>query len=81
MQFVTEANNYKKFIKDNQGLFEKTKPILFEDFIFMWSHLSDFGCNVVSSNPVHGKVYSIQYYVIKFVSDLQQVGGMKIIII
>ena len=24
---------------------------------------------VVSSNPVHGKVYSIQHYVIKFVSD------------
>jgi hypothetical protein len=24
----------------------------------------------VSSIPVHGKVYSIQHYVIKFVSDL-----------
>ena len=31
--------------------------------------------NIVSLNPVHGKVYSIQHYVIKFVSDLQQVGG------
>jgi hypothetical protein len=31
--------------------------------------------NVVSSNPVHGEVYSIQYYVIKFASDLRQVGG------
>jgi hypothetical protein len=31
--------------------------------------------NVVSSNPVHGKVYSIQHYMIKFVSDLQQVSG------
>jgi hypothetical protein len=30
---------------------------------------------VVSSNPIHGEVYSIQHYVIKFVSDLQQVGG------
>ena len=30
---------------------------------------------IESSNPVHGKVYSIQHYVIKFVSDLQQVGG------
>jgi hypothetical protein len=30
---------------------------------------------VVSLNPVHGEVYSIQHYVIKFVSDLQQVGG------
>jgi hypothetical protein len=31
--------------------------------------------NVVSSNPVHGEVYSIQHYVIKFVSDLRQFGG------
>jgi hypothetical protein len=27
---------------------------------------------VVSSNPAHGEVYSIQHYVIKFVSDLRQ---------
>ena len=27
-----------------------------------------------SSNPVHGEVYSIQHYVIKFVSDLPMVG-------
>jgi len=31
--------------------------------------------NVVSLNPAHGEVYSIQHYVIKFVSDLRQVGG------
>ena len=30
---------------------------------------------VVSSNPAHGEVYSIQHHVIKFVSDLWQVGG------
>ena len=30
---------------------------------------------VVNLNPIHGEVYSIQHYVIKFVSDLQQVGG------
>ena len=30
---------------------------------------------VVSLNPARGEVYSIQYYVIKLVSDLQQVGG------
>ena len=30
---------------------------------------------VVRSNPVHGEVYSMQHYVIKFVSDLRQVGG------
>jgi hypothetical protein len=26
-------------------------------------------------DPAHGNVYSIQHYVIKFVSDLQQVSG------
>jgi hypothetical protein len=30
---------------------------------------------VVSSNLVHGEVYSIQHYVIKFVIDIRQVGG------
>ena len=30
---------------------------------------------VVSSNPIHGEAYSIQHYVIKFVSDLRQVGS------
>ena len=29
----------------------------------------------VSSNSVHGKVYSIYHYVIKFVRDLRQVVG------
>ena len=31
--------------------------------------------NVVSLNPTHGEVYSIQHYVIKVVSDLRQVSG------
>ena len=31
---------------------------------------------VVISNPAHGEVYSIQLYVIKFVRDLPQVGGL-----
>jgi hypothetical protein len=30
---------------------------------------------VMSSNPTHGDVYSVQHYLIKFVSDLRQVGG------
>jgi hypothetical protein len=29
----------------------------------------------VNSNPVHGEMYLIQHYVIKFVNDLRQVGG------
>ena len=31
---------------------------------------------VVSSNPAHGEVYSIQDYVIKFVSDLCMAGRL-----
>ena len=30
---------------------------------------------VVSSNPVHDDMYSIQHYVIKFVSDFRQISG------
>jgi hypothetical protein len=40
------------------------------------THIFLFGpitTKVVSLNPAHGKVYSIQHYVIKFISDLQQV--------
>ncbi len=29
-----------------------------------------YHANVVSANPAHGEMYSIQHYVIKFVSDL-----------
>ena len=43
--------------------------------------LSPHTDNVVSLNPTHGEVYSIQHYVIKFVSDLQQVGGFLRVII
>jgi hypothetical protein len=28
---------------------------------------------VVSANPAHGKMYSMQHYVIKFVSDLSMI--------
>jgi len=36
--------------------------------------------NVVSSNPLHGEVCSIQHYVIKFVSNLQQYGGFRLVL-
>ena len=35
---------------------------------------------VVSSNPVHGEVYSIQHYVIKFSSDLWQVSDFLVVL-
>ena len=31
--------------------------------------------SIVSSNSAHGELYSIQHYVIKFVSDLLQISG------
>jgi len=34
---------------------------------------------VVCSNPAHSAMYSIQYYMIKFVSDLRQVGGFLMV--
>ena len=36
--------------------------------------MSSIIAKVVSSNPAHGEVYSIQNYVVKFVSELPQVG-------
>ena len=35
---------------------------------------------VVSLNPAHGKVYSIQQYVIRFVSDLRQIIGFLLVL-
>ena len=35
---------------------------------------------VVSLNPIHGDVCSMQHYVIKFVSDLHQVGGFLLVL-
>jgi hypothetical protein len=36
--------------------------------------------SVVSSNPVHGEVRSTQHYVIKFVSNLRQIGGFLLVL-
>ena len=35
---------------------------------------------VVSLNPTHGEVFSIQHYMIKFVSDFLQIGGFLLIL-
>ena len=35
--------------------------------------------NVVSLNSAHGEVYSIQHYMIKFVSDLQVSGFFQVV--
>ena len=52
-----------------------SRPPNSKSWIRPWQSVS-FTTNVVSSNPAHDVVYSIQHYVIKFVSDLWQVGGL-----
>ena len=43
--------------------------------VIVWSLDLQLPVKVVGSNPVHDQMYSIKHYVIKFVSDLRQVGG------
>ena len=58
-------------------------PIQDESSLWLWSYgslqLPDQSVPIttkgVSSNHVHGEVYSIQHYVTKFVSDLRQISG------
>jgi hypothetical protein len=33
----------------------------------------------VSLNPIHGEMYSIKHFVIKFVSDFRQIGGFLLV--
>ena len=49
---------------------------------WLWSYLCNqyLSTNVVSSDPANDGVYSLQHYVIKFVSDLRQVGGFHRVI-
>jgi len=43
-------------------------------------HSVPIAIDVVSVNPTNGEVYMIQHYVIKFVSDLRQVGGFLLVL-
>jgi hypothetical protein len=51
------------------------RPFTFAESIVSLQGISKRSNEVVSLSPVHDEVYSIQYYVINFVSDLRQVGG------
>jgi len=42
--------------------------------------ISAYHTKVVSSNPVYCEVYSIHHYVIKFDSDLLQVGSFLLVL-
>jgi hypothetical protein len=58
-------------INGNYIFFSNALKLVF----YMTSKSVPITTNVVSLNPVHGKVYSMQHFVIKFVSDLRQVDG------
>ena len=48
--------------------------------IFIWLCGMPITTKVVGLNPVHGDVYLKQHYVIKFVSDLWQVGDFLLVL-
>ena len=50
-------------------------------FTTTWAISAYHHTNVVSYNPADGEVYSIRHYVIKFISDLRQVGGFLRVLI
>ena len=62
----------------NRGVYWRTKLIktisIKKNLIVSIVQSVHINTKVVGSNPVHGDVYLIQHYVIKFVSDLRQVG-------
>jgi hypothetical protein len=58
---------------------KKTKTKYCENDSWIYSYIflpvqSVITTKVVSSSPTHGEVYSIQHYVLKFVSDFWQVS-------
>jgi hypothetical protein len=62
----------------SQEQLDGLEPYLAEMFLAM-SLSVPINSNVVSSNTAHGEVYFIQHYMIKFVSDLRQVGGFLMV--
>jgi hypothetical protein len=65
----------KRICNDLQNITQKTKDLRIQTLLKLPVQSVPITTNVVSTNPTHGKVYSIQHYVIKFVSDMQQIRG------
>ena len=61
--------NYLYYIKDSRGCRGRDGMVV---RLQLPMQSVPIPIKVVSLNPVHGEVYSIQHYVIKFISDLQQ---------
>ena len=56
------------------------KGIFFSNTTTIYKFVSHVKFKVVSLFPTHGEVYSIQHYVIKFISDLRHVGGFLLVL-
>ena len=61
-----------------QGMEPEINRLSRRNLVFMQS--VPITTKVVGPNPAHGEVYSIQQYVIKFVSDLRQVSVNRLLI-
>ena len=46
-----------------------------DHMVIGFMHSVPITTKVVSSNPIHSEMYSMQYFMIKFVRDLQQIDG------
>ena len=62
------------------GLLNWSWSYVLWNYNYQWNQYLSQLTNIVTSNPAHGEVYSIQLYAIKFVSDLWQVGGFLLVL-
>ena len=69
--YVKVDDSYKHFDGDNQGKNNSLVVLLLKCLV----QSVPITTKVLRLNPVHGEVYLIQLYVIKFVSDLRLVGS------
>ena len=71
--------NYRKVLHDTVFLCHTDRAIMVGIVWYLDLQLTlqsvPITTKVTSLNPTHGEVYSIQHYVIKFVSDLQKDNG------
>jgi hypothetical protein len=73
-------------LKFLSGVFKTAQLLVLTVVIVWYLHLQlpvsmqpvPITTNIVSSNPANCEMYSIQYYVIKFVCDLRHVGGSPV---
>jgi hypothetical protein len=65
---------FHKF-QQSDSILLRLAVVVYDSWIcnYLWNQ-----CKVVSSNHAHGEVYTIQHYVIKFISDLRQVCGFHV---